>query len=400
MNLHMEKIPLEQIYQHNLNFLIGAGASSGLFPTLWLSLKNSDDLSKEETIETLANKLDTGKRPHHYTLLFMYYYKKIIEPVCNLRLDQVCGIHSLVGEMDDDCPRCKKRKLQQEVINNYEVFIDSVVRVLQQKNGFSRRCNLFTTNYDGCIPLVADKLLKKGALTFRVNDGTSGFLDRTLAAKNFNNYLCESGVFGRHSTDIPQINLINIHGSAYWRKSGEQINVDYALTDTKVVVPTEADELLIELDAILNDSSKTTDDVLAINVQFSSQTERAFWDDYNKLPIVNPTKWKFHETVFEEHYYQMLRLLSYQMEEPNSVLISFAFSFADLHIRNLVRRSLSNPKLIVYVCCYNEKERAVMEEYFSGYRNVLIIALNDQLLDFSKFNEIVFNADQLRNVNT
>lgn len=54
----MATIPLNEIYQHKLNFLIGAGASSGLFPTLWLPLKDSDDEKKNETIETLATKLD------------------------------------------------------------------------------------------------------------------------------------------------------------------------------------------------------------------------------------------------------------------------------------------------------------------------------------------------------
>lgn len=391
----MDSIPLGDIYQHRLNILIGAGASSGLFPTLWLSVKDSEDYSKKETIETLATKLDLQGHKHHHTLLFMYYYQKIIEPVCKFKLNDVLIPHVPPCSTDDNCKGCKKQKQKQEVINNYKVFIDSIVRLLQQKNEFSRCCNLFTTNYDGCVPLVADQLIKEGGLAFNINDGSSGFLERTLAAKNFNTYLCESGVFGKHSTDIPQINLINIHGSAYWRKNGESISVDYASTETNVAISPEAEDCLNQLDSVLNDNTKTTDDVIAIDVEFSDDVANAFWDSYNKLPIVNPTKWKFHETVFEEHYYQMLRILSYQLEEPNSVLISFAFSFSDEHILNLVKRSLSNPKLQVFICCYNEKEKQVMELRFNSYRNVKLIVLEDNL-DFTKFNEIVFNADVLR----
>lgn len=394
----MERIPLNEIYQQKLNFLIGAGASSGLFPTLWLSVKDSDDESREETIETLATKFDLQGHKHHHTLLFMYYYQKIIAPVCKFRINDLLEPHATPCTGDNTCIECENQKRRKDVVDNYEIFIDSVVRLLQQKSEFSRRCNLFTTNYDGCVPIVADKLIKKGNLVFNINDGSSGFLEKTLAAKNFNAYLCEAGVFGKHSTDIPQINLINIHGSAYWRKSGESILVDYTLTEADVVVPPEAEGLLVQLDAVLNDSSKTTEDILSIDAELTDDVINNFWGAYNKLPIVNPTKWKFHETVFEEHYYQMLRLLSYQLEEPNSVLISFAFSFADEHIYNLLRRSLSNPKLQVFICCYNQRERVVMESRFNGYRNVQLISLADENLDFSRFNEEVFNADLLRDV--
>lgn len=374
--IEMDNIPLEEIYQHKLNFLIGAGASTGLFPTLWLAVKDSIVLNKEETIETLATKLDELGKKEHHTLLFMYYYKEIIEPVCKFRLTNPLDAR------------------QQKTIENYEIFIDSVIRLLQHKNNFSRQCNLFTTNYDGCIPFVADKILKKGGLAFHVNDGSSGFLEKTLLAKNFNTYLCESGIFGMHSTDIPQINYISLHGSAYWRKSDESISVNYGNSETNVVIPVEAGGFLLQLTDILNDSTKTTEDVLALEIDISDEIIENFWKSYNKLPIVNPTKWKFHETVFEEHYYQMLRLLSYKLEEPNSILITFAFSFADEHILNLVRRSLSNPKLQVFVCCFDKNEEIAMQKRFNSYRNVKFIVREQ--LDFTMFNESVFNASLLR----
>ena len=149
----MESIPLNDIYQQKLNFLVGAGASSGLFPTLWLAVKDSDDASKEETIETLATKLDQQGFKHLHTLLFMYYYQKIIEPVCKFKLDNLLIPHIPPCAGDKDCSGCKKQQEKQKVVDNYEQFIESIVLLLQHKKEFSKRCNIFTTNYDGCISI-------------------------------------------------------------------------------------------------------------------------------------------------------------------------------------------------------------------------------------------------------
>lgn len=391
----MTKINLNEIYEHKLNFLIGAGASAGLFPTLWLSLKDKDNPNKRETIETLATKLEELGYKKHLALLFMYYYQKIIEPVCSFTLqDWVCDSHNCENPEESD--NCEQYKIKISVIDNYKIFIESLVRLLQHKSIFSRRCNLFTTNYDGCIPFVADLLIKEGAIKFHINDGATGFLERTLSAQNFTNYLCQSGIFGKNSSDIPQINFINLHGSAYWRKSGNVIKVDYASPVTDVELPRNVVDNIQKLGVILDNEEKTIDDVLGIEINISDPDIDRFWQSYNQLPIVNPTKWKFHETVFEEHYYQMLRLLSYQLEEANSVLISFAFSFADEHILNLVKRSLSNPKLQVYICCFNFNEYEVMMEKFKGYKNVKLIRIDDKALDFTAFNTEVFNTEFLK----
>jgi hypothetical protein len=83
----------------------------------------------------------------------------------------------------------------------------------------------------------------------------------------------------------------------------------------------------------------------------------------------------------------MLRLLSYELEKPNAVLITFGFSFADEHILNLVKRSLSNPHLQVFVCCYDANEFERLSEQFRFYRNVKCLGLADnQVLDFAAFN--------------
>ena len=388
-----DKILLKDIHQQNISFLVGSGASSGLFPTLWLPIKDSSNTDINETIETLATKLEEKSKNSHLALLFMYYFQEVIEPVIEFKLEDIDLDHTC--NLDPSkCRDCQRKA----TIQNYEKFIESLVLLLIEKNNFTRRCNLFTTNYDGCIPYTADKLVNSGRYDFVVNDGSRGFLNKTISARNFNTYVCQTGVFGKNTSDVPQINLINVHGSAYWHRLDDCIQVDYKPSINKNIVPAGAAEALAKLTSILHDESKSTDDVFNLKVELQKDIVDVFWGEYKKLPIVNPTKWKFHETVFEEHYYQMLRLLSYELEKTNSVLITFAFSFADEHIRNLVKRSLSNPRLQVYICCYNDAEYKYMSETFGSFRNVKYIKSKDGFLDFGAFNEKVFNADFLRDI--
>ncbi|VTO19416.1 Uncharacterised protein [Klebsiella variicola] len=65
--------PLD-IYNKNINILIGSGASADLFPTLSLAIKNAE--GRRETIETLATQFENS--PEKQTALFMHYYNTCI----------------------------------------------------------------------------------------------------------------------------------------------------------------------------------------------------------------------------------------------------------------------------------------------------------------------------------
>ncbi|WP_197710712.1 hypothetical protein [Pseudomonas syringae] len=165
------------------------------------------------------------------------------------------------------------------------------------------------------------------------------------------------------------------------------IQVGYDLSNRESLLDADAMAMLQPFSTALTNPASTLTDVPATD--FSNEELVAFWDKYEQIPIVNPTKWKFHETVYEEHYYQMLRLLSYELEKPNAVLITFGFSFADENILNLVMRSLSNPGLQVFVCCYSQAGHAEMEDKFKGNRNVKCLMLQSGVMDFTAFNEQV-----------
>lgn len=367
-----ETISPSDVYDKDLNFLFGSGASSGLFPTLALGIKNNED--KRWTLEGLATHFEIGNDPR-YDPLFMHYYQTCIHPAQMFRIEAVVG----------DERRGK-------VVDNYRIFLRNVLQILQHRKALERRCNLFTTNYDGCFPLVADEILREDNIDFLLNDGARGFSRRYLQARNFNTYLCQTGVFERHQASIPQINLVHVHGSVYWHKEAANIVVDYDSRAPECLLDADAQAKLRPFSVCLDNADAKLTDLM--NPAFTGEEINTFWSGYRRLPIVNPTKWKFHETVFEEHYYQMLRMLSYELEKPNAVLITFGFSFGDEHILNLVKRSLSNPRLQVFICCYNEVVRDVLRVEFRGFRNVRCLALDTGEMDFTAFNQQVFLLEE------
>lgn len=228
----------------------------------------------------------------------------------------------------------------------------------------------------------------KGSHDFVVNDGTSGFHRKHLHSKNFSTFQCQTGIFERSNYGVPQLNIIHLHGSVYWFKNDDKIEVNYR-NDFKNLLSQQTIAKLKNYSTFLS----TNDDSRNIpTLRFSKKQMDAFWENYNKLPIVNPTKWKFHETVFEEHYYQMLRLLSYELEKPNAILITFGFSFADEHILRLVQRSLSNPQLQTFICCYSHGSANSMRNEFRLWKNVKVIGPPEgEKMDFTNFNKFVFS---------
>jgi len=362
-----EPIEAIDIYNKNINILIGSGASADLFPTLGLEIKGPK--GDWETIETLATRFE--HYPDKRTALFMHYYNTCILPVQIFTPKDVISPKGLAN------------------LDNYELFLKTLLGLLDRRKELNRKINIFTTNYDGCLVHGADRILMKGSHDFVVNDGTSGFHKKHLHAKNFSTFQCQTGIFERTNYGIPQLNIVHLHGSVYWSKSDEKIEVKYA-NDFKNLLNPAVIAKIKKFSTYLGTEGGTVNGIPTVS--FSRGQIDRFWTEYNKLPIVNPTKWKFYETVFEEHYYQMLRLLNYELEKPNSILITFGFSFADEHILKLVQRSLSNPQLQTFICCFSQKGAKALSEEFRLWKNVKVIGPpDDEKLDFTNFNKYIFS---------
>lgn len=81
--------------------------------------------------------------------------------------------------------------------------------------------------------------------------------------------------------------------------------------------------------------------------------------------------------------------MSYELEKQDSTLVVFGFSFADEHITNLIKRSLGNKSLTMYICCFDAATVQAMECLFEDFNNVKLVT-QPQLLDFKLFNTEVF----------
>ena len=367
---------IKEIHDKNINFLIGSGASHGALQTLKMKIKNE---GIEQSFEDIASRLiENGNDLHSYLLFYEYYYKQIIEPAYSMNFDEDPNVMS--------------------VLANYQKLLSYILGVLDDKRvDDHKRCNIFTTNYDGFFEEAAERFIRESRLCI-LNDGGFGFKSRILNASNFNLQVKHLGVFDSYSTEISMINLIKLHGSIYWKKENDNIAIDYQ--NKAPITP-------LELGKPYNlDRKNEYREIEEVTIESDDQGDlKKFWKEYKQIPIVNPTKWKFNETVFEQHYYQMLRLLSYELEKKDAYLIVFGFSFKDEHIYDLVKRSLLNKHLAVYIFCYDEKEYEHMKAKFSGYKNVFLVnkclqkcigkSTKIELLDFSDFlNILKGEADQ------
>lgn len=421
------------IQDKNINFLIGAGASYGAYPTLSTNIVNNEGekLSFEEVVTKLEGEGD-DKKYHKYLFFFKYFYYDFIYKAFNI-------------EFDDNKPD-KYNKVK----DNYVKLLEYTLHILnRRKVNDNKKCNIFTTNYDGLIEAAGDELIKKGE-DFILNDGTRGFKEKKLEIRNFDTEYSNIGIFNKSLFTIPSINLIKLHGSIFSNKSSSDDSIIVNYNESLNVFGDDGEDFINDLlgdcDCLMSnlctdsnnvvckictnstlpkshiwDNSKLfigdlcdnyfsfTDDFLCVdystpltfyssflNLELDNNIKEKlekFWDSYEKIPIVNPTKYKFYETVFDEHYYQMLRFLGYELEKENSLLIVFGFSFADEHIRNLIKRSLKNPTLKTYLFCFNGNELKNIKELFKGFNNIKYFSLDKKNLDFDNFLKLLNGAD-------
>lgn len=78
-------------------------------------------------IEIFVIKLESSGYKYYYILLFMYYFKKIIELVCSFKFEYIDVLYFFLCLGEDSCEKCKIIKNRKDVIVNYELFLDILV---------------------------------------------------------------------------------------------------------------------------------------------------------------------------------------------------------------------------------------------------------------------------------
>lgn len=364
----MNTLP-EMLSGKNIDFLIGSGASMPLYPTLSLGkgLPSFEDFVCSEELS-----------PDNIKLLYCYYYAKWISPMQLSKLD----------EADD---------IYKQVIESYKTFVELVLGILEhESNEKPKRANIFTTNYDLLFETTFDTISRENPLCY-FNDGSRGFIRRTLDTDNFYLNVSHSGYHDNFRREVPTLNLFKMHGSVSWKKSNGRIRVAFSnkvLKDLDNVIDRIDDFHIEDIDKIFADFDPDKDlSILATELEsglndllFDNDQVVSFYQDYEQIPIINPNKWKFHDTVFDQHYYQLIRSFSYEMEKKNTVLIIFAFSFADEHLLDIFKRSMLNPTLQVIIVSFSEESQNELKSKFSGFNNITYYPRSFEKEDGSSIN--------------
>ena len=120
------KLSIGNLYDKNLNFLIGSGASFGYLPTL--SLNVGREAGEFHTIESLGKTWEDAGKDELRAFLFMHYYAECIRPATDVDL------LALSPE-------------QLNVFDNYTRFLNTTIQTISRSPSSTRKCNVFTTNY-------------------------------------------------------------------------------------------------------------------------------------------------------------------------------------------------------------------------------------------------------------
>ncbi len=321
---------LDTVESCNLNFLIGSGLSSPYLRTLGLIETLLTDLEKEE--------LPEGEKRLIRCSLYKSYFDGVISK--NRRI--------LEGDLE-----------AKPVLDGYFDFLRNINKILLKRKStiLGKEVNLFTTNIDIFLEQTIERI------GLECNDGFSGRFHPWFALSNFKKAHFKRSLQYDNVSELPTINLLKLHGSLTWRiAEDDRILFSPDLSHvTRIQTKNVTPALLLEV----GEASTLETLIAGCKGKAADATVVAFLEAYDGLPIVNPTKAKFKQTILNQTHYELLRIYSNELEKENTFLLVTGFSFADEHIREITLRAAnSNPTLIIYIIAYDSKSAAEIQDRF------------------------------------
>ena len=270
-----------------------------------------------------------------------------------------------------------------------QVTFFKILRELLSRRGNpvkNKQVNIFTTNYD-LVPEIAIE-----HLNMDYNDGFKGKINPVFSTANYGNILIKNLISTNNKTEIESINLYKLHGSLTWR-SGVNVNTEF-MFNSDAIIKNIYDEYSVkfkkdEFDKLVKLVDKNDTEELS---KVRTAGQGFFRKLINTFNIIWPTKEKFHNTVMNMNNYELLRIFSNELEKNQSLLIVFGFSFNDEHILEIVKRSLSNPTLLVYVFCYKSSDADEIFRKFENCQNfnkIKFIYDDKDCFGLEKFNNLL-----------
>ena len=255
--------------------------------------------------------------------------------------------------------------LDDERLDDKEEFIKLLVDIVNIRDSASANkiINIFTTNYDNIIELS----LENSSINYI--DGFSGRTNPIFSTKNYGKSIGKLNILTRRIKEEASVNLYKIHGSLYWKKNNDDIVFE---------------DYHNKLEIINN-----------------CKNQNEFLDAYNNnLIIINPEESKYNSTVMNLNYYDQMRMFTNELESNNTILISYGFSFDDLHIYKQVENALyANQTLMLLLFPYSNDDLIKFRNKFKDNNNVYCFyrRIDSEIEKFSikELNEIlleVYNA--------
>lgn len=297
------------ILTKNLNILIGSGVSNPAIPLMKFFSKDDKGMtvSKEDANANLENhiwKVSSFLLWEHNDRI--KYFVENIDKQTLYSTDYFTELKNF-NTFENNIGY---------VLERYVKFLEKVITLLYTSNSrtVSKSVSIFTTNYDLFIENSLNLLMKNENFIF--NDGSNGYFHKVLDSSNYNKSVAYRGLNENYLNELPSISLIKPHGSMNWEKGeNNQILIRPYVVDQPVVV--------------------------------------------------KPTGLEGQETYLNNHFHDMLRVFQLELDKPQSVLIVVGFSFQDDHIAKMVRRSLKNPELMIYIFCYADSDFEVIKNNLS-----------------------------------
>lgn len=338
------------IQSSNINFLYGSGISRPYLSTLG---------NIEKWLTKLAE--DNSKEP----------YKEVIKAsLYKAYCDGVILKNQYFSSIDANFLETKSA---------YADFFSICNELMNKRNSqlLNKQINLFTTNID----LLAEKTLEKSGI--ELNDGFRGTLTPAYSESNFQISLSKSSMQFHKQAEVPMFNLIKVHGAVNWKEQDETIQSDTMLMYYVQQALGEIDNAYFVDLYKADGTEKTYDEVKTeaddIALLLPDKAYDKFFDAYNQIVMINPTKDKFRTSVLDYHFYELMRIYSNALERENSILFVMGFSFADEHIAKITQRAAdTNPTLQIVVFAYSDKDLETYKkkleiEHGCSNNNILIL---------------------------
>lgn len=365
--MEIEKLK-NTIQDSNINFLIGSGMSVPFFSTLG-------------NIELLLTELNENKT------LTIKEREIIRVSILGKYFETVITKNPII--IDDDIIEANKTL----VMDNYKDFLVLINTIVLKRKStiLNKQVNLFTTNID----VFFEKALEVTQLEF--NDGFYGRFKPVFSLTNFKKSFFKKSLHYDNTSEIPVFNLLKVHGSLTWKSEKDKI----VYSELKGI-----NEVGKKWNAVKSKTIdfKPTDKINHFIKEVKSKTYETSYNEfltaYDKLAVVNPTKEKFQDTILNLHYYELLRVLSNELEKENTILFIIGFSLTDEHIREIVLRAAnSNPTLTIKIFAYDNSSKTIIDDNLKmgnttiRYNNIEVLEPESSVnYDFKTINTSVFRA--------